>query len=274
MTIVVAVATPDGLVLAADSRTTSFPDGGGSNRTRIASDSAEKVFLLCNRFGVATYGDAFIGERTITGLMSEFIAHLEEIPDNVQDLATELGTFFNERYTQFRDQIGDPVVDGESTALGFVVGGYDAGGIGRFHEVSIPGPQVEEQSINTAEIGMLPRGQRDVIDRLLRGVDLDLLDAIGTTIPADVVEALGKLVYRVQFPITLQDGIDFASFLIRTTIDMQRFSDGTQAFQAGLPGCGGPTRIAIVRRADVEWVAPSVLSADGPVGRAEGSLGA
>jgi hypothetical protein len=271
MTIVVGLATPDGLVLAADSRTTHFPDTSG--RSRIASDSAEKVFLLCEHFGVATYGDAFIGDRTIAGLMSEFIAQLDgKYPENGGDLARELGTFFDSRYRAWREELEAPVQDSEPPRLGFLVGGYDPGGIGRFHEVAIPGGEVVDHEITTAEVGMLPRGQRDVIDRLLGGYDRDLLQAVDVEIPAQVDEALDKLQYNVLFPITLQDGIDFAAFLIRTTIDMQRFSDGTWAFQGGLPACGGPTRIAVVRRDDVEWVTPPTLRADGPAGRAEGAL--
>jgi hypothetical protein len=273
MTIVVGLATPDGLVLAADSRTTAFPDATG--RSRIASDSADKVFLLCDRFAVATYDSAFIGERTIAGLMAEFIANLDgEIPSSGEELAGRLGHFFHDRYAAERAAEGHPLDPaGEPSMLGFIIAGYDAGGIGRFHEVSIPGPYVEELDVSTASIGMLPRGQRDVIDRLLAGVDRAVLDSLGVDIPDEVNDALAALGYRVFFPITLQDGIDFAGFLIRTTIDMQRFSDGTHAFQVGLPGCGGPTRVAVVRPSDVEWVTPPVLRADGPAGRAEGALG-
>jgi hypothetical protein len=270
VTIVVGVATPDGLVLAADSRTTHFPDN--SQRTRIASDSADKVFLLCSRFGVATFGDAFIGDRTIAGLMTEFIAQLDDSPQHGGALAEQLGTFFDARYREWRDAVGRPIDEGENPALGFIVGGYDESGIGRLHEISIPGPIVVEQEICTASIGMMPRGQRDVIDRLLGGFDAGMLDLIGVPVPEDVQQALSGLAYRVLFPITLQDGIDFASFLIRTTIDMQRFSDGTLAYQVGLPGCGGPTRIAVVRRSNAEWVTPPILRADGPPGRAEGLL--
>jgi hypothetical protein len=273
MTIVVACATPDGLVLAADSRTTQFPDAEG-HRTRIASDSADKLFIMCGRYGVATFGDAFIGEQTITGLMSEFIAQLEPAPDSGATIAASLAAFFDARYLAWREQIGDPVVDLEPTALGFIVAGYDEDGIGQLHEVSIPGGTVEDQRISTTSVGMVPRGQRDVIDRLLAGVDFGVLEALEVDVPEDVGSALRRLAYKVLFPITLQDGIDFASFLIRTTIDMQRFSDGTHAFSVGLPGCGGPTKIAVVRRREAEWITPSVLRANGPAGRAEGALGA
>jgi hypothetical protein len=274
VTIVVGIATPDGIVLAADSRTTLLMDAADpSSRTRISSDSAEKVFLLCDRFAVATFGDAFVGEQTIAGLMSVFIAQLEETPADGHGLARALGAFFAERYARARTAAGAPVGRDEPTALGFLVAGYDSGGIGHLYETRIPGPEVEEYGISTASIGMVPRGQTDVIDRLLRGYDALLLDGLDVELPTEIQHALDQLAYTLMIPITLQDGVDFARFLIRTTIDMQRFSDGTYAFSVGVPDCGGPTTIAVVRRAGVDWVAAPALRADVPAGRAEGSLG-
>ena len=263
MTLVIGLATPDGLVLAADSRTSTWPDD--TPRMLVSSDNAEKVFVLGGRFGVATYGRAFIGERTIAGLMSEFMAQLRKVPQTVGDLADALGEFFHDRYAAFRKEIGQPLpdqgLDQLPVDLGFVVGGYDKKGIGAFHEVWIPGPGHQETTVTTAQIGMLPRGQRDVIDRLLGGVDLPALLAQEVPIPDDVRAALDKLAYQILFPITLQDGIDFVSFLIRTTIEMQRFSDGTYAFEVGAATCGGPTTVAVIRRSDAVWVAPPALRA-------------
>jgi hypothetical protein len=266
MTIVLGLATPDGLVLGADSRTTSYPDE--SPRSRIASDSAEKVFVLGDRFGVATYGDAFIGERTIAGLMTEFVATLKKIPKTVDDLAAALGAFFHDRYARAREAANDPLpekLDDERLSVGFLVAGYDDAGVGVFHEVWLPGPGHEATSITTAHVGMLPRGQRDVIDRLLGGVDMQQLLALDVTVPDDVREALDKLAYQLMFPITLKDGVDFVTFLIRTTIEMQRFSDGTFAFEVGSPNCGGPTSVAVIRRRDALWVSPPAIRVAGPL---------
>ena len=119
-------------------------------------------------------------------------------------------------------------------------------------------------TITTAHVGMLPRGQRDVIDRLLGGVDMQQLLALEVTIPDDVREALDKLAYQLMFPITLKDGVDFVTFLIQTTIEMQRFSDGTFAFEVGAPNCGGPTSVAVIRRSDALWVSPPAMRVAGP----------
>ena len=262
MTLVIGLATPDGLVLAADSRTSTWPDD--TPRMLVSSDNAEKVFVLGDRFGVATYGRAFIGERTIAGLMSEFMAQLRRVPQTAGDLAGALGEFFHDRYATYRKEIDQPLPDDLSDQpldLGFLVAGYDKKGIGGFHEVWIPGPGREETTVTTAQIGMLPRGQRDVIDRLLGGVDMNTLLAQKVEISEDVRTALDKLAYQIMFPITLQDGIDFVTFLIRTTIEMQRFSDGTYAFEVGAPTCGGPTTVAVIRRQNAVWVQPPALRA-------------
>jgi hypothetical protein len=262
MTIVVAVATPDGLVLAADSRTTSFPDE--SDRSRVASDTTEKVSILCGRFALATFGDAFIGESSITSLLAEFAAQFQQMPADAEELAGELATFFDKRFMKHAAP--------NAVGVGFIVGGYGPKGVGYLYEVEVPGRTCEVLEPNTGHRGMVPRGQRGVIDRLMEGVDRELLEDIEIEVPPELDAELERFAYIVQIPITLQDGIDFARFLIRTTIDMQRFSDGTKAYAVGLPLCGGPTRIAVVRRQEAEWVTPPVLRANNPVGRGEGAL--
>ncbi len=272
MTIVVGVAAPDGIVLAADSRTTRFPDGlSAEARHRIISDSADKLFAVCDRYAVATYGGAFIGEKTIRGHIDEFIAHLgDDHPEDVETFARALGTFFQQRYSAWRTAIRQPVRADEGVQLGFLVAGYDTDGIGHLLEVFIPGARVVAHS-TTSSGGLLPRGDPRVINRLLAGIDWHELPA-NLDWPQEAVDALNGLEYEIQQPITLQDAVDLASFVIRTTIDMQRFSDGTRANPGGVPSCGGPTKIAAVKRTGVQVVASTPLSAKRPSGIAEGAL--
>lgn len=262
MTIVVGAASPDGIVLAADSRTT-LSDG---MRHRISTDSADKVFELNQKFGVATYGMAGIGQRTINGLMDEFVATADEdVCADVETFATALGAFFHERYVT----AGGPT-ETEGWPLGFVVAGYDDGGIGHVWEVSIPGPTVGKTKVNTADQGLLWRGQTDVIGRLIKGVDWNALEAGGLKLKASDKEALEQLEYILLQPVTLQDAADFASFLVRTTIDMQRFSDGTVLAQGLVPGCGGRTQMLAVKRSGVEWITRRRLTGASRPGWAEG----
>lgn len=264
MTIVVGAASPDGIVLAVDSRTT-LSDG---QRHRISSDSADKVFELESGFGVATYGLALIGTRTINGLMDEFVATLEEEScTNVERLAHAVGAFFNERFIA---EYGPPTDAGAGWPLGFLVVGYDDAGIGHVWEVGIPGPVVLQTTVNTADRGTLWRGQVDVIGRLIKGVDWNALSAKGINLEQTATEALTKLEYILLHPLTLQDAADMASFLVRTTIDMQRFSDGTALAPGLIPGCGGRTQMLAVTRSGVEWISRRWLTGPSRPGWAEG----
>lgn len=265
MTIVVGIATPAGLVLAGDSRTT-FSDG---DRHRIMSDNAQKVFAV-GKMGVVTSGHAFIGRDTIAGVMDQFIAQVDsDATNSIDSFAPALGQFFNQRFTAALEERGDSWDAEEGWPIGFLAAGYDDRGVGHIREVLIPGPAEGEFSANTTAGGVMWRGQTDVIGRLLNGIDWQRLDP-QEPIPEDLQERLKGLSYLPLSPITIQDGVDYASFLVRTTIDMQRFSDGTVAEPGMVPGCGGPIQALAVERGGVTWSSQSTL-APSRAGWAEGA---
>ena len=108
MTIVVCAASPDGIVLAADSRTTST-DG---QRSRVVTDHAQKVFEI-GSFGVATYGLASLGNRNIRGLMDEFLASTKLGANlGVDAFARRLGTFFHGRLVAVMDSWDGSLIQG------------------------------------------------------------------------------------------------------------------------------------------------------------------
>jgi hypothetical protein len=259
MTVVVAVAAPDGIILAAESRTSVLI----GERHRVLSDTAQKVFTVDQQVGVLTYGDAFLGTQTIAGVMDEFAVHVEDEGLDAAEITTKLGEFFDTRLREVTDVATVTAYEqAGATMVGFLAAGYDADAIGRVREVTIPGPSIEnETDITTAGGGGASwRGQTDVIRRLVYGFDGDLYATLGVETPDDVTESLSTLRYELLFPITMQDAVDFASFLIRTTIDMQRFSDGTAARPGEIPGCGGPVRILSVTTDGTEWIADARLT--------------
>ena len=271
MTIVVGVGTSEGLVLAGDSRTTTaYSD---TQRHRIASDYAQKLFQV-KGMGVATFGWAFLERDTIAGVMDQFTAQVSgEVADmNVEEFATALGDFFDERFDQhLAAEGGSWDSDTQGFPLGFLVAGYDPDGVGYIVEVLIPGGQISEYKASTTEGGMMWRGQTDVINRLIKGIDGAELLKLGIEVPDDLAKELGKLEYWTMSPITLQDGIDFTSFLVCTTIDMQRFSDGTHGSPGSIPGCGGPVQILAVERRGATWIRPLTLATPSRPGLAEGA---
>jgi 20S proteasome alpha/beta subunit len=136
MTIIVGIASPEGLILASDSRATWVAE---SNQHRIVSDSVQKVFKV-DRFGVASYGALMIGPQTVAGLMDQFEARLQdESAEDASSLADRLGDFFGTRFQELLDETGDEwKVDERGIALGFLVGGYDSDGVGHLHSVTVP----------------------------------------------------------------------------------------------------------------------------------------
>jgi hypothetical protein len=266
LTIVVGAASPDGIVLGADSRTTYLQ----GDRHRISSDAADKVFELGEQFGVATYGGAFIGYQTINGLMDEFVANVDdESVADIETFSTALGEFFNERFIAEYGEPGGGA--GQGWEIGFVVAGYQAG-IGHVREVGVPGPIILDTGVTTAQGGALWRGQTDVIARLIKGYDGSALEQAGKDLPQEARDELAQLEYIVLHPTTLQDAADMVSFLVRTTIDMQRFSDGTALSPGLVPGCGGQTQLLAVTRSGVEWISKRWLVGPSRPGWAEGSM--
>ncbi len=267
MTIVVAVATPEGLVLGGDSRST-YAMG---DHHRIASDYAQKIFTV-GEMGIATFGIAFIGDDTIAGIMDQFAAQIGDDGKNVHDFAVALGAFFSERLQAQHDLEGrdwDP--EREDWPLGFLVAGYDDNGIGYIKGVNIPGGEIDDElSAETTRGGALWRGQTDVIGRLIKGVDHLRLGALDFELTPEIQKEILRLEYQPMMPITIQDGIDYVAFLVRTTIDMQRFSDGTEVDPQAIPGCGGPLQLLAIERSGPTWVKRLTLIAPTYPGQGEG----
>lgn len=276
MTIVVGVAAPDGLILAADSRTTMWPDppadDGRLPRHRTVSDSAQKLFQLSDCCAAATYGDAFVGSRTINGLMDEFIAQQDGLSD-VKLAAEALGGFFHGQVVDALADAGAPW-DADATdeyRVGFIVAGYDDRGVGHMIDVMVPRPTVQAV-LNTQDGGAIWRGQASAIERLIFSRSAEDFARLDTEPTDEVVQLLGRLEVVPLFPITLQDAVDYGVFLIRTTIDFQRFTDGIVGAPGAPPGCGGPVRVLAITRDDVEHVNPASLDAGRAPGSAEGPL--
>jgi hypothetical protein len=249
MTIVVGAASPDGIVLAADSRTTSED----TTRYRIGTDSAEKVFDLGGKFAAATYGMAFIGTQSINGVMNEFVASKAcDACTDVEQCATVLGDFFTAKFDAANPTYTPPANGG--WPLGFLVAGYDSVGVGHVWEVGVPGPVTTIQQLDTNNRAVTWRGQVEVIARLIKGWDANNVARGGVTLAKAATDELAKLEYVLMLPLTLRDAADFASFLVRTTIDMQRFSDGTSLIPNQAPGCGGSVQLIASTADGTKWL--------------------
>lgn len=99
MSLAINTTTPEGIVLAADSRQ-SYRNRKGM--ARIGSDNASKLFGLNKRIGVAITGIAFLPEDGVPKNISKFIEQFKRETDteklDVKEVAEKLYYLFNKKY--------------------------------------------------------------------------------------------------------------------------------------------------------------------------------
>lgn len=274
MTVAIAVVSADGVVMAADSRTT-LRIGPPTVPTRVLSDYTHKVFQAGDA-AIATYGWAFLVRRNIAGHMAEFTQGegIGELP--LDQLVDRVAESFGERFQEHVDDNPEVRPAPGEVALGFLVGGY-LNGRGKTYEITYPGGEVIPRSDSVDNPGAIWRGQTEVIRRLLKGVDLTALAAFAEEDgKQQSVEELRLIFEGIEYLIpfdamTLQDAVDFAIFAIRTTIDTQRLTYGLLRKHGSWPGVGGPIEIATVTPSGFRWVQRTEIQAERRAGEAESS---
>jgi len=254
MTLTVVVRVPDGIVIAADSLASltsaltpqaevagkcpkcnedikleqltlpsiNIPSGG--------SRYAQKLFKIGKRnIGVAIYGMPFLDGRTVESHMREFEKTRIVGEESVEELAIKLKDFFLAIITRHFGDLSK-LADG-TLVTGFQVVGYDRedAKIGKTYTVNI-GKEAKIEATHIAGYGATTGGDGRVVAKLWK---------------EDPTIAIAKPNY--QF-LNLQDAIDYAVFLIRTTIDYQRFA-------TMVPVVGGAIDVAIITHYDgFKWI--------------------
>jgi hypothetical protein len=254
MSIGIVIKGPEGLVLAAESRITLEAQTPGGPIIPVSFDNARKVlqFAEPNSFvGVVTYGLGSIGLRSAYSFIPEFKSTLPTGQRlTIQDFSQRLSDFFMQQWNAMMP------ANYQGPPMTFVIGGFNDGEpYGRMYLVVIPrSPTPVEQNPNP-EFGITWGGQREIVDRLIRGYDERAINAATSTLglnPQQVQQLRQSLApLQMQIPIQflpLQDCIDLSIFFVRTTIEAQRLT-------VGIRGCGGSIDIAtITRQGGFEWV--------------------
>ena len=105
MSLGINTATPEGIVLAADSRQSYRNQKGVS---RIGSDSASKVFRLGSNKGLVVAGPAFLPENGVAKNISRFVDEFRASNScdelTVKEVSDKLKVFFEEKY-QYKRQL-------------------------------------------------------------------------------------------------------------------------------------------------------------------------
>ncbi len=99
MSLAINTTTPEGMVLAADSRQ-SYRNRKGM--ARIGSDNASKLFQLNKRIGISITGLAFLPEDGVMKNISKFVEEFKREADveklDVKEAAEKLHYLFNKKY--------------------------------------------------------------------------------------------------------------------------------------------------------------------------------
>lgn len=216
MSLAINTTTPEGIVLAADSRQ-SYRNRKGVSR--IGSDAATKLFLINNRIGVAVTGLAFLQENGIPKNISKFIEQFKREVDvenlSVKEVAEKLHYIFDKKLNwqeqlnklpeqiktnfknqglevieitkeqfglkfKLKDQLGN-IKDGVAGIDGLVlfVAGYNVDGSHEVYNVYIPGEILQRRDSyqKGMEYGANWIGQTDVVSRIVKGWDPRILNA-------------------------------------------------------------------------------------------------
>jgi len=257
VSLAIAVKGTEGIVLAADSRVTLEARKQGAPPLPITFDNATKLLSFSGDehkyVGAITYGAAVIGSRTAHSFVSEFEqTMLSEKPRrlSIKEYAGSLSSFF---LKQWRETVLGGYTGPDMT---FVVGGYSPGSAyGEIFLFSVPNrPDPEPQHENG--FGMTWGGQLEVVSRLIHGFDPQLMGIAQRVLNLDDKQTqalLAELRSKLQYPIpwevlAMQDCVDLATFLIRSTMTAQRMA-------VALRGVGGAIDVAtITRTRGIEYV--------------------
>ncbi len=275
MSLGIVVKGSEGIVLAADSRVTLTAQMSDPNGSRfqlpVNFDNATKLLTFAepnNYIGAVTYGEAVIGGqasdiRTANSFIPEFEVSLQKKSKRleVEEFSKLLSEFFSK---QWKDRMP---ANHQSPGMIFVVGGFDEHEpYGTVFEFNIPNAPEPTQA-SSKDFGITMGGQHELASRMIMGFDARIVEiatkALRLTInQVDTLKtALSQLQLQIPFPVLpLQDCIDLAVFLIKTTTTAQNLSIGVR-------GVGGAIDVAVITQRDgLEIIQQKALVAEKNIG--------
>jgi hypothetical protein len=142
----------------------------------------------------------------------------------------------------------------------FIVAGYDADGVGRAYFVRVPEDPADVLSRTTEVGGHLSIGQNDVMLRIIKGWSQEMFNlpsiAEAKTRDVDVLAEANKMEFIFNWGVmSLQDAIDFCAAMMRVTVAVYQYSDGTYLRPGGASSVGGAVDIATISAEEsFQWV--------------------
>lgn len=217
MSLIINVVSPEGIILASDSRQ-SYRNKKGM--ARIGSDNASKIFKLSERVGIALAGPAFLDENGNSKNISKFAEEFQNSHKiekmTVKEIALEAKKFFERKYDyekelekakenilsklhqqgassveiekkppiirfSFKDARGEKKeIVGSIEVLSIVVAGYNKDGSHKSFIVYVPGKVQEKRNSKKKgmEYGASWVGQTGTLVRIIKGFEPRMFDFV------------------------------------------------------------------------------------------------
>ncbi len=264
MSVMCCVFVPEGIVLAADSRLTNtkkeikeIPETETAPKTTVvvqtrytSSDNAQKVMLIQkSNVGISFCWNATIDGLTVADYIRRFEIEKVLLQDTTENIANALADYSNGKGAHF-------FVCGYDNDVPYV---FDVceGKVKRFNvKTAIVSDKVtvediiDEQKEDAVEIGV-PEHTRKQIEEPAE-IDLANQEVRYSASWAGQMTAITKIVnnkptLNVSWnTMPLKDAIDFAEFLVDTTIKYERFCNDIQT-------CGGDIDILVITKDEAFW---------------------
>ena len=244
MTLIVSVIAADGIVIAGDSLSSlnrqinmnqsgevSCPHCGKKhtvkanfqgNMPQATFSHSEKVFPLLNKFGIGAFGPGLIGNKSVNFLIHSFEqfhkesnAAINGVTGLAKEIGSELHNFLKTELEREKKSLDD--FPDNHVFLGFQIVGYDQLQP-KIIEVLL-GKEIKSHVFDT--LGCYASGNKEIVEIMWQ-----LYKKKPETQP----------IYEI---FSLQEAIDYADFLISSTINHQRFTPV-------VPNVGGEIDIALI----------------------------
>lgn len=296
MTLIINIVTPEGIVMAADSRQT---ERNIKQFTRISTNSANKLFSLNERVIVGTAGLAFFADNTgVRKNVSEYIEEFKEENNlenlTVTEISEKLHEYINQQYPWEKqldisaqqleiesERNGEKILSLERKnfsidfkikqpsgrikeghlniePVNLLVSGYNPDGTTETYELKSPGELYLTRK--DKEFGCRWVGQGDVVSRLILGHDskiynVPVIKSMSKKTLDDLKTQIRGLEYFIQWDLlTLQDAVNLAGFLIKSTSVIQRYADGINMDVGDFQAVGGPVDIVLINKNGTQWI--------------------
>lgn len=227
MSLIIAVHVDEGIVLAADRRTTytNTTKEGGKVIERVGihtTNTTEKLFMCPNGAGIATCGDASANGKPITGTIKDFIRSKIKTTTPIENMPQMIIDHFKE--------------NGMTIDTNFLIGGYSDHKKQSIYKVRTKARYIER--INTDGPGAVWDGETSTLSRLIMNVAIINPDGTHSPLPFE------KVIWNY---LTLQDALDFARYAVDVTIQTMRFKNVIETV-------GGGTDIMLITPDEIKWI--------------------